>query len=99
MPPVPHAESFAELELHRLDRDWTFDQLAAAMKRAGFKIPMRTLHYLLKQAPKNVRPRDRTMHKINRYLEHVRENDRRRRARAARRSVTNKAAAATPASA
>ena len=95
MPPLSPVELFAALEIHRLDRDWTFDQLAAAMKRAGSPIPMRTLHYLLKQAPRNVRPRDRTMHKVRRYLEHVRENDRRRRAARARRSVANKTAAAT----
>lgn len=69
----------AELDAYRLENDWTFEQLASAMKltRLGPRggtcfIPMRTLHYLLKQMPPNAAPRERTLYKMREFLKTTR---------------------------
>jgi hypothetical protein len=69
------------LDLLRLDQDFTWQELARDMQRAGFQMSARTLHYLLTRAPETVKPLDRTLHKIRRYLEFARERDDARRAR------------------
>ena len=59
---------FAALDAYRLDRDWTWQQLAEDMAAHNVAIPARTLHYLCKRAPKNAKPLDRTLHKIRKFL-------------------------------
>jgi hypothetical protein len=70
-----------ELDAIRLDRDWTWAQLAAAMKRAGVDVSPRTLHYILKRAPEDSKPLDRTLYKIRKFLKHIRATERRRLSR------------------
>jgi hypothetical protein len=75
---------FEALDRYRIQRDWTFEQLAAAMKKAKVPVPLRTLHYLLKRRPAHAVPLDRTMYKIHTFLKHERVLwVRRRRARRA----------------
>ncbi len=63
---------FAELEAYRLDHDLTWDELAADMARVAITIPARTLHYVCKRLPADGHAQDRTLHKIRKYLAHVR---------------------------
>lgn len=72
---------FAQLNAHRLARDWTWAQLSAAMTARGLAMSPRTLHYLLKQMPADATPTDRTLYKVRAYLKHVRSAERRRAAR------------------
>jgi hypothetical protein len=66
-----HAGVLAELNRFRLDRDLTYQALAADIEeKLGAKLSWRTLHALLNTPPD--RPRDRTIHKIRRYLDVVR---------------------------
>lgn len=58
----------AQLEAFRLDRDWTWAELADHMAEKGIQMSPRTLHYLLKRAPRGARPLDRTLNKIRKYL-------------------------------
>jgi hypothetical protein len=58
----------AELDAYRLDHDLTWAQLAAEMARADLPMSPRTLHYLVKRAPPEARPLDRTLHKIRVFL-------------------------------
>jgi hypothetical protein len=58
-----------ELNAIRLDRDWSYQELADDMEAAGHGVPSKTLHALLTQRPK---PYDRTLYKIRKYLEHLR---------------------------
>lgn len=79
---------FEELDRLRLERDWTFAELAADMARVtGNRMVPRTLHYLCKRAPLDATPRDRTLHKVRRYLERARQRARRRAAAARRRQT------------
>jgi hypothetical protein len=78
---------FTELDTIRLDHDWTWDELAADMARAQAPVNARTLHFLCKRLPVNGHALDRTMHKIRKYLAHVRAVEARAAARA-RRKVT-----------
>jgi hypothetical protein len=59
---------FAELESYRLASNWTWAQLATEM--ADHDVPMspRTLHYLVKSAPADAKPHDRTLYKIRVFL-------------------------------
>lgn len=95
--PVPEC---AKLDTYRIARDWTFAQLAHAMGKAvGARMSPRTLHYLLKRAPVDARPLDRTLHKIRLYLAYLDAQARRakaKRRRAAKRAAPARAAAATP---
>jgi hypothetical protein len=68
---------FSELDLIRLDHDWTWEELAADMARADVVISPRTLHYLCKRLPVNGHALDRTVHKIRKYLAHVRAAEQR----------------------
>lgn len=89
--PLPHAE-LAELDALRLDRDWTWAELSAAMDARGVEMSPRTLHYLLKRAPAQAQPLDRTLHKIRTYLATVKA-DARRRARRRKAKITTSAEA------
>jgi len=80
---------FAALDAYRLDHDWTWQQLANAMAKAECAVPYRTLHYLVKRAPRNAKPLDRTMHKIRKFLELIADEKKpRRRSRRASAQVT-----------
>jgi hypothetical protein len=70
---------YEELDAYRLQKDWTFEELAQAMARVGVHMSPRTLHYLVKRSKPGSHPLDRTLFKINTYLEHVRAAKRRRR--------------------
>jgi hypothetical protein len=72
--PLPEC---AALDQYRLEKDWTFDELAAAMSRAKLGIPARTLNYLLR-SPGSIRPLDRTLFKIRKYLKRAQAADARR---------------------
>jgi len=75
---VPHRPAECrELALVRLANNWTFDELAAQMKAAHVAIPMRTLHYLLTRT--DVRPHDRTLHKLRQFLDHLHKRSARRK--------------------
>lgn len=54
----------------RLDRNWSYSELADDMARAGHAIAAKTLHALLTNPDQ--KPYDRTLHQIQRYLEFVR---------------------------
>jgi hypothetical protein len=58
----------AELDAYRLDHDLTWAQLAAEMAKADLPMSPRTLHYLVKRAPVDAKPLDRTLHKIRVFL-------------------------------
>jgi len=67
---LPELEVPVELEQLndvRLERDWTFRQLAEDMASRDLSIPARTLHLLLTNPPD--KPYDRTLFKIRRYLD------------------------------
>lgn len=83
---MPEPE-FAELDALRLDRDWTWLELSNDMKRIiGAEVSPRTLHFLCRRLPVNGHALDRTMHKIRKYLAHVRAAE--KRAEARRRKVS-----------
>jgi len=63
---------YAELAAYRLEKDWTWDQLAAAMGEAGVPMSPRTLTHSLRH---DARPYERTLHKIRKFLAHVRATD------------------------
>jgi len=63
---------YAALDAYRLEKDWTWPQLAAAMAEAGAPISSRTLYLLLKSDHAGY---DRTLHKVRRFLAHVRATD------------------------
>jgi hypothetical protein len=86
MPPP----EFAELDTYRLDRDWTWAELSAAMGERDIQMSPRTLHYLLKAAPADAKPHDRTLHKIQKFLAHTRQASQ-RRARRARKQIATRA--------
>jgi len=92
---MPLLPEIAELDAYRLEKDWTWEQLSAAMGRANIPMSPRTLHYLIKRAPADAKPLDRTLHKIRKFLVAMHEADRRRQSRqkAARRAAANKPAA------
>jgi hypothetical protein len=77
---------FAELDAHRLEHDWTWDELAADMARANATVSARTLHYLCKRLPPDAHALDRTLYKIRKYLERVRAGE--KRAEVRRRKVS-----------
>lgn len=71
----------AELDAYRLARDWTWEKLAEAMAEQGITMSPRTLHYLVKRAHPDIRPRDRTLYKIREFLKYVRVVEKRRMSR------------------
>jgi hypothetical protein len=62
---------YAALEALRLDQDWTYTQLAQAMRKCGLVLSHRTLNYLLTNEGAQSRVHARTRHKIRRFLELV----------------------------
>lgn len=54
------------LATYRLERDLTFDALAAEMTAAGFPMGVRALHYALTH--RTTRPRERTRYKIEQFV-------------------------------
>jgi hypothetical protein len=63
-------EYFA-LNLVRLDNDWSFHILSDKMAEAEAFIPWRTLHYLLTHEDSGERSRDRTLHKVRKFLKYA----------------------------
>jgi hypothetical protein len=57
-----------QLAAYRLERDLTYEALANEMNRAGISINMRSLHLAL---TKRAKPRERTLYKINRYIDYL----------------------------
>ena len=57
----------ARLAQYRLERDLSFDQLAAAMQAAGFNVKSRGLANVLQGRLKES-PRDRMLYKIRTFL-------------------------------
>lgn len=49
----------------RLSRNWSYQQLASDMARAGFPVAAKTLQALVNYRPK---PYDRTLYQIRQYL-------------------------------
>jgi len=76
--PLPE---IAELDAYRLEKDWTWEKLSEAMRRTNIDMSPRTLHYLVKRAPADAKPLDRTLHKIRKFLVAMHEADRRRQLR------------------
>lgn len=85
---------YAELDAYRLEKDWSWAQLAEAMKAAGAPVTAANLHFLctravagkmtpVKRQPKQ--PQDRTIYKIRKFLGYVHEND----IQAHRRAITS----------
>jgi hypothetical protein len=61
-----------ELDDLRLERDLSYPALSKEMGRAGYPLGPRTLHQLLRHTNpmgRPMRPHDRTLHKIRRFLE------------------------------
>lgn len=57
---------FRRLNAHRLEHDLSFPDLAAEMRKAECRIGTRTLHTLLTKDDQ--KPRDRTLYKIQKFL-------------------------------
>jgi hypothetical protein len=81
---MPEPE-FAELNAYRLERDWTWPELAADMERHRVGVSPRTLHYVCKRMPADGHALDRTLHKIRKYLVIARASLKRSEARRSRR--------------
>jgi len=62
------------LDAYRLAKDYSWPQLASAMKKQHCWIPSRTLNYLMKRPPDH--PRDRTLFKMRKFLSWARREDR-----------------------
>lgn len=60
----------AQLATYRLEHDLSFEQLSAQMKQAGYLIRARALHLMLTQRLRTA-PHDRTIYKVQRFLERV----------------------------
>jgi hypothetical protein len=70
--PSAGLKELRELNAIRLDHDWTWAELSAAMAKAHVEISPRTLHHLIK-GPAAGKPFDRTLHKVRLFLAHVRK--------------------------
>jgi hypothetical protein len=93
MPSQAVTNALRELDAIRLDHDWTFAVLADRMAAAvGVRFAPRTLYYLLKRLPPAAEPHDRTVHKIQTYLDHMRRDPAERQR--VRKAAAKKAAAA-----
>lgn len=71
-----HASALiADLNEVRLERDWSYRQLADDIQRVtGFEISAQTLQPLLSVPPEErSKPYDRTLHKIRRYLDALKQ--------------------------
>lgn len=72
------ADAIARLDRYRLERDLTFEDLAAEMTAAGFSMKTRTLHLALRGRRA---ARDRTRFKIREFVaQHAPAERKRRRA-------------------
>ena len=60
---------FEELNRLRFERDWTFGQLADAMREAKFPVHESTLHQLMNGT--TAAPRDRTLYKVRQFLARI----------------------------
>ena len=75
--PSTHTQAVLEdLNEIRLRNDWSIRELAAAMRAVGYALSPRTLYVLLKDRHSH-EPYDRTLYKVEKYLEHCHERDRR----------------------
>jgi hypothetical protein len=68
----------ARLATYRLEHDLSFEQLAALMEDAGYPMRARALHLLLTKRLRTS-PRDRTLYKIQRFLDKTKTAKRGRR--------------------
>lgn len=84
---------FEELREYRNVHDWTWDQLVADMKRAGVVVSARTVAYLCDPRHLDVRPLDRTLYKIRKYLATIRRPTTRDKVRADKRRRRDEATA------
>lgn len=80
------------LEALRLNRDWTFAELSAAMAKLDLYVSPRTLHYLIKNMPPQARPLDRTMFKLQKFLAHMKRLDAQTKSRRRKRSPKSETA-------
>jgi len=80
------------LAAYRLDRDLTFEALAAEMAAAGFPVRARALHWALTNRLQRG-PLERTQHRIEGFVEHLDRLKARRRKRAAKKTRRPSAAA------
>jgi hypothetical protein len=62
-----HDNAVASLNQLRLDRNWSYNQLADDMERAGHAVAAKTLFALLTKPEQ--KPYDRTLYQITKYLE------------------------------
>jgi hypothetical protein len=76
LPSTHTREVLADLNEIRLRNDWSIRELAAAMGAAGYHLSSRTLYVLLKERESH-EPYDRTLYKVERYVERCHEHDRR----------------------
>lgn len=67
---TPEHPDARRLATYRLERDLTFDALAAEMTAAGYAIEVRTLYQVL--TGRTTTPLDRTLHKISRFVKTIR---------------------------
>lgn len=58
-----------DLDRYRVESDWTWEQLSHDMRRHRIIMSPRTLNYICSRAPADYQPRDRTLHKIQLYLQ------------------------------
>lgn len=65
---------------YRLEHNLTFGQLADKMRAAGYAVGTLALHRALTKKLRT-KPRDRTMFRYRRFLEHLEAADERRRRR------------------
>ena len=79
MPSLPSShtrEVLNDLNEIRLRNDWSVRELASAMGADGYRLSPRTLYVLLKERQSH-EPYDRTLYKVERYVERCHERDRR----------------------
>ena len=78
----PHVQRLAA---YRLERDLTFEGLAAEMAAAGFPVRARALHWALTGRLQRG-PLERTQHRIEGFIAHLDRRAARRRKRAAKKA-------------
>jgi hypothetical protein len=57
----------------RLERDWSWKALADVMAEADVRMSWRTVHYLLTQDATQPRARDRTRHKLQKFVRYAQD--------------------------
>ena len=68
----------AQLATYRLEHDLSFEQLSTQMGEAGYPVRPRALHLMLTQRLRSS-PHDRTLYKVQRFLERINRPAKRRR--------------------